>query len=168
MHRFVLLSAVALLLAGCAGYKVGPSNGMAAGSRSVEIAPPVNQTLEPRVTEELSHSLRKEIQRDGTYRLDTKGNGDVIVKATVTRYHRQALTFAPNDTLTVRDYRVHLYAFVNAYDRVTGKTLVNREFQGHTTVRVGSDQASAERQSLPLLTEDLARAVTSALADGDW
>jgi Lipopolysaccharide-assembly len=147
---------------------MGPTNGMEAGSRSIEIAPPVNKTLEPRLTETLAHALRKQIQRDGTYKLNTKGDGDVIVTSTITRYHRQGLTYKPNDTLTVEDYRVQLYAIVKAYDRVTGRTLVEREFQGHTTVRVGSDQASAERQALPLLTEDLARAISSAIVDGQW
>jgi len=164
----LLVCGAAVFLAGCLGYKVGPSNGMEAGSRSVEVAPPVNGTLEPRVTEEIAHALRKQLQRDGTFRLNTRGDGDVIVKTTVTRYFRQGLTFQPNDTLTVRDYRVQLFAFVNAYDRVTGKTLVNREFVGHTTVRIGSDQASAERQALPLLAADLAQAITSAITDGEW
>ena len=168
MHRVFLAAAVAILLTGCAGYKVGPSNGMEAGSRSIEFAPPVNKTLEPRVSEALAQALRKQVQRDGTYRLETRGSGDVIVTSTLTEYHRQGLTFSPSDTLTVRDYRVQLLAFVTAYDRVSGKTLVNREFRGHTTVRVGTDQSSAERQALPLLAEDLARAITSAVADGEW
>ena len=72
------------------------------------------------------------------------------------------------DTLTVRDYRIQLIAFVTAYDRVSGKNLVNREFVGRTLVRTGADQSSAERQALPLLTEDLARNITSAIADGEW
>jgi hypothetical protein len=61
-----------------------------------------------------------------------------------------------------------LYAQVTAYDRVTGKNVINREFVGRTSVRLGTDQASAERQALPLVAEDLARIITSALADGEW
>lgn len=168
MPRALFLLALPLLLTGCLGYKVGPSNGMEAGSRSVEIAPPVNSTYEPRVSEALSQALRRQIQRDGTYKLNTRGNGDVLVSTTITSYDRQGLTFDPRDTLTVRDYRVILLAQVKAYDRVTGKTLFNRQFRGRTDIRVGSDLSSAERQALPLLAEDLARNITSALADGEW
>jgi hypothetical protein len=168
MKRALLFLALPLLLAGCMGYKVGPSNGMEAGSRSVEIAPPFNTTFEPRVNDAVSHALRRQIQRDGTYKLNTKGDGDVLVTTTITSYDRQGLTFDPRDTLTVRDYRVILVAHVKAYDRVTGKTLFNRSFRGRTDVRVGDDLSSAERQALPLLAEDLARNVTSALADGEW
>lgn len=160
--------AVVLLLTGCAGYKVGPSNGLEAGARSIQINPPVNQTLEPRLGTELNQQLRKQFQRDGTYRLNTRGDGDVVVNSTIVRYLRLGATFQPNDTLTVRDYHIHIYAQVSAYDRVSGRNMVNREFHGRTTVRVGSDEASAERQALPLLTEDLARSITAALVDGDW
>ena len=168
MGKSLLQVLVLLLAGGCAGYKLGPSNGLEAGSRSIQIDPPVNQTFEPRVAEELNHQLRKQIQRDGTYKLRTRGDGDVVVTTTITRYHRIGETFQRRDTLTVRDYRIQLIAFVTAYDRVSGRNLVNREFVGRTLVRIGADEASAERQALPLLTEDLARNITSALADGEW
>lgn len=156
------------LLAGCAGYRLGPTSGIEAGSRSIQINPPVNRTFEPRVAEELNHQLRKQIQRDGTFHLNTRDEGDVVVTATITRYERTGETYLRRDTLTARDYRIHLVATVTAYDRVTGRNLVEREFVGRTTIRIGGDQASAERQALPLVTEDLARNITSALVDGEW
>ena len=168
MRRAIIFLALPLLFTGCLGYKVGPTNGMEAGSRSIQFLPPLNSTYEPRVGESLSQALRRQIQRDGTYHLNTKGDGDVLVTTTITRYDRQGLTFEARDTLAVRDYRVALFAHVNAVDRVTGKTIVNREFRGRTDVRVGSDLSSAERQALPLITEDLARNITSALCDGEW
>jgi hypothetical protein len=158
----------ALLMGGCAGYHLGPSNGLEAGSRTIQFLPPVNKTFEPRAAEELNHQLRRQVQRDGTYRLSTREAGDVIVTTTILKYNRFGETFQPRDTLTVRDYRVQMVAQVTAYDRVSGKNLVDRQFIGHTSVRIGSDQSSAERQALPLLTEDLARNITAALADGEW
>jgi hypothetical protein len=168
MRGGFLCFTAALLLTGCAGYKLGPSNGLEAGSRTVQINPPVNKTPEPRIAEELNHQLRRQIQRDGTYRLATREDGDVVVNATITKYNRIGETFLRRDTLTARDYRIQLIALVTAHDRISGKTFVNREFVGRTLVRIGSDQASAERQALPLLTEDLARIITSAIADGEW
>ena len=168
MRHFFLAWGAALMFTGCAGYKLGPSNGMEAGSRSIQINPPVNQTFEPRVAEALNQQLRKQVQRDGTYRLDSRGEGDVVVSTTITKYNRFGETYQRRDTLTARDYRIQLYAQVTAYDRVTGKNVINREFVGRTSVRLGTDQASAERQALPLVTEDLARMITSALADGEW
>jgi len=165
---FLALGAALLCLTGCMGYKVGPSNGAEAGARSVQIDPPVNQTFEPRLSESLNHQLRQQIQRDGTYKLNTRKDGDVVLTITILRYQRFGETFQPTDALTVQDYNLRLTAKVTAYDRVSGKNVVDREFVGRTTIRLGSDQTAAERQALPLLTEDLARHITSALADGEW
>ena len=167
MRLFLVLGCVALL-AGCAGYRLGPSNGLAAGERSVQINPPVNSTLEPRLGEAVSHAMRKQIQRDGTYRLETRDPGDIIVTTTLVDYRRQGVAFEARDALTARDYVIRVLAQVSAHDRITGKNLFNREFNGRTTVRVGRDQTSSERQAYPLLAEDLARNVVAALADGEW
>src|SRR5689334_21050530 len=56
-------------LTGCAGYHVGPVNGLGAREKSVQINPFVNKTLEPRLTDAVTHELRREVQRDGTYEL---------------------------------------------------------------------------------------------------
>ncbi len=168
MRHCLLALCVMLLFAGCAGYKLGPTNGLEAGARSIQINPPFNTTFEPRIAVALNQQLRKQLQRDGTYRLETRGEGDVIVTTTIVGYEKVGESFEPRDTLTVRDYRVHLIARVTAYDRVSGKKIVDRDFHGRTTVQPAGDQASAERQALPLLTEDLARNITSALVDGEW
>jgi len=40
---------LALAAGGCAGYRLGPTNGQAAGARSVQIDPFVNKTVQPRL-----------------------------------------------------------------------------------------------------------------------
>jgi hypothetical protein len=168
MRPLLPLLAAVVFLTGCAGYKLGPSNGLVAKSRTVQINPPINNTFEPRLSQELNHQLRKQIQRDGTYHLSTRGEADVVVDTTITAYRRLGETFQPRDTLTVRDYRIQLVATVKAYDRVSGSNIVDGEFVGRTLVRIGRDQASAERQAVPVLAEDLARIITSAITDGSW
>ena len=39
---------------------------------------------------------------------------------------------------------------------------------GATTVRVGSDLSSGERQAVPLIADELARRATALIVDGDW
>jgi len=157
-----------LVLSGCAGYKLGPTNNLAAGEKSVQITPFANQTLEPRLGDAVTGALRKELQRDGTYRLATRDAGDIVVNGVITRYHRQEQTLVPEDVVTVRDYRIALTAQVTARDRATGKVLLDQPVTGYTLLRVGSDLTSAERQALPLLATDFARQVTALLADGSW
>jgi len=160
--------AATLALCGCAGYRLGPVNGQAAGARSVQIHPFINKTIEPRLTDAVTDELRRELQRDGTYRLDTHDEGDIVISGVITRYHRLELAFNPADVLTVSDYRLTLTAQVTARERSTGKVLLDRPVTGYTLIRVGSDLTSSERQALPLLAGDLAKNVTALLVEGGW
>ncbi len=166
----VLLScSLVVLLSGCAGYRLGPTNGLAAGEKSVQIVPFSNQTLEPRLGDAVTYQLRKELQKDATFHLATHDDGDIVVGGVITAYHRFEVTFVPSDVLTVRDYRISLSAQVTARERSTGKLLLDHtEVTGYTLIRVGTDIVSTERQALPLLAGDLAKRVTALLAEGSW
>lgn len=165
----VVLMILALLPSGCAGYRVGPTNGERAGERSIQVHFFKNLTREPRLTESITTSIRKQLQQDGTYRLATDGSADIVVTGAISKYERSGLSFQPGDVQTVRDFTISIIARVTATERGTGKKLLSdREVEGRTTVRVGTDLASAERQAVPLIAEDLARRVTSLLTEGDW
>ena len=163
-----LLPCALLLLAGCAGYRLGPTDGSAAGSRTVEIRPFADTTAEPRLIEPVASALRKQVQRDGTLRLVTGEPGDVLVTGTLLSYVRTPLTLKPNDLFSTRDYEERLTARVTATDQPGGRVRFDREFTARIPVRSVADLGSAERQAAPLVAEDLARQVTSALVDGSW
>ena len=155
------------VLSGCA-YRLGPTNGAQAGARSVQVAPFENKTVEPRLVEAVSFALRRQLQQDGTYKLDTRDEGDIVVTGTITSYERHSLSFQSRDVLTPRDYRLTITAHVMARDRATGKMLLDRAVTGYSDIRVGPDLASAERQALPLIAADLARNATALQVDGTW
>jgi len=159
---------VAGLLTGCAGYRLGPTNGTAAGARSIEIRPFANQTFEPRLTEAVTQQLRKQLQRDGTFQLSTQGGASVTVTGSLVKYEREPLSFQPRDVITTRDYSVHLTAHVRALDNGTGRVLLDRNIAGRTTVRNVPDLGSAERQAATLVAENLAQNIRSLLVDGAW
>jgi hypothetical protein len=153
---------------GCAGYRLGPTNPDLTRGRSIQVNFFQNQTLEPRLAEAVNQALRKNLQQDGTYKLDTRDEADIIVNGVITDYQRRGLSFQPTDTLTVRDYQVNLRVRLTATERSTGKVILEREVTGRTTIRFGTDLSSAERQALPLLAEDFARNATTLLVDGSW
>jgi hypothetical protein len=163
-----LAGAIALGASGCVGYRLGPTAGVAERGKSIQVNFFENQTLEPRLVEAVNQALRKNLQQDGTYKLNTRGGGDIIVNGVILAYQRQALSFQPADILTVRDYHVLMTAKITATERGTGKVLLDREVTGHTTIRVGNDLPSVERQALPLLADDLAKNTTTLLAEGTW
>ena len=156
------------MLAGCAGYHLGPVNGGIAGDKSIEVLPFNNQTLQPRLGEALTQSLRQRLQTDVTYHLATGGAGDVVVTGVIRNYEREGLGYLNTDSATPENYRVGVIVHVTARDRVSGKLLLDKDVKGHTLVHIGADLASAERQALPLLAEDLAQNIVEILTEGTW
>lgn len=159
---------VAGLLAGCAGYKLGPTNGVEAGARSIQVTPFVNATREARLGEPVTHALRKMLQQDGTYKLNSSGDADLVVEGEITDFIRTELTYQPSDVATVRDYNLTIVAKFTVRERSSGKVVLQRTVRGWTSILVGSDLASGEHQALPLLAESLAHSATSAIVDGTW
>jgi hypothetical protein len=134
----------------------------------VQFRPFVNRSIEPRVSEYINESLRKQLQIDGTFRLETYGVGDIVVWGEIQRLERSELSFQSADVLTPQDYTLTLVGHVTALNTATGKTNVNRQVVGRTVIRVGNDQSSAERQAMPILADDFARNAVSLIADGPW
>jgi hypothetical protein len=163
----VLFFAVVLSMAAGCGYTVGPTNGLTAGEKKIQITPFLNHTLEPRLGDAVTTALRQNIQRDGTYHLATRGDADIIVTGTITKYDRHELNFEPHDVLTVKDFRVNVEAKITARN-VTSGSSTNWTATAYTLVRVGSDLTSSERQAMPDLADQLAKTVTGSLVDGSW
>jgi len=168
--RFLKLLPVVLLLAfvGCAGYRLGPTNGSEPGAKSVQISPFVNNSPEPGLADEVTAAVRKSVQRDGTFRLATHGDSDLVVSGILSDYRRRELSLSRDDLRTVRDYQVAVTAKVTIRERATGKVLTERTLTGGALLRVGDDFVSSERQALPQIARDLARQITSLLVDGGW
>lgn len=167
----VLFSAIAFLvfsLLGCSSYQLGPTNGAPAGSRSLQVNLFRNETIEPRLGEAVGFALRRRVQQDGTYRLDTHGDGDIIINGVIIGYTRGGLTFQPNDLLTVRDFELQMVVKITAMDRSTGRLVLDSTIIGRSMVRVGNNQNAGEVQALPLLADDLAQNIIGRLTDTKW
>ena len=164
----IVIGAAAGLLAGCAGYHLGPVNGAIAGERSVEVLPFNNQTLQPRLGDAVTQALRERLQTDGTYHLATRSPGDIVVTGIIKRYDRTGLGFLNSDVATPQDYHVDITAHVTVRERDTGKVLLDKDVNGYALVHIGGDLSDSERQSLPMLAEDLARNIAELLTEGAW
>lgn len=159
---------ILLVCLGSCAYRLGPTNGDRAGARSVQVNPFENRTIEPRLVEAVTLALRKQLQQDGTYKLNTHDEGDIIVSGAIVTYERHSLSFQSRDAITPRDYRLKITAQVTARQRGSGKVLLDTRVYGHSDIRIGPDLASAEREALPLVAADLARNTTALLVDGTW
>lgn len=164
----ILILTLGLCLCGCAGYRLGPTNGQKAGAKSVQITPFLNHSPEPGLADEMTSAVRKAVQSDGTFQLATHGDSDLVVTGVITDYRRRELSLLRDDLRTVRDYQITLVAQVTIRERASNRVLVDRTINGGTLLRVGGDFGSSERQAVPQLAQDLARKVKDLLVDGEW
>jgi hypothetical protein len=164
----IFLLAAILSLTGCGGYRLGPVNGATAGEKSVQIQPFNNQTLQPRLGDDVTEALRERVQSDATYRLATSGTADVVVSGEIRQYQHTALGYLNHDAATPQNYRIGITAHVVARETATGKILFDREVKGLALVNVGPDLVSSERQANPILAADLANNILELLAEGAW
>ena len=170
MKNYIITGALAMLLwgSGCVGYVAGPTNGLPAGSRSVRVEFFGNKTLEPRLVVAVNRALKRNLQQDGTYTLETQGEADLVVSGQLTEFLRNGISYTPGDSLVVQDYTMQLTARIKVSDRTSGEVVYEGDVTGKSTVRVGNDLTSSQRQSIPLIADHLARQATSFIVDGQW
>ena len=166
----MITGALAMLLwgSGCVGYVAGPTNGLPAGSRSVRVEFFGNETLEPRLVVAVNRALKRNLQQDGTYTLETQGEADLVVSGQLTEFLRNGISYTPGDSLVVQDYTMQLTARIKVSDKTTGLVVYEGEVTGKSTVRVGNDLTASQRQAIPLIADHLARQATSFIVDGQW
>jgi len=166
--KILFLCLVAVVLSGCASYRLGSVNGDLAGEKTVEVLPFNNQTLQPRLGDAVTQALRERLQTDATYRLATREPGDLVVSGVIRSYDREGMGYLNQDSSTTQNFRVGVTMHVVIRERASGKLLVDRDVKGHTLVNVGPDFASSERKSAPLLAADLAQNIVELLTEGAW
>lgn len=162
---FLLASAIPLLLAGCA-YQLGPTNQQVAGAQSITIEPFPNETLQPGLTDIVNSAVRRQVQRDGTFHLETRGNGDVVVTGKITRYGRLPLGSRRDDVITPQDYDVSITAKVKAMRG--GQVVYEGDVIGRALVASTPNLNVSERENIPIAAENLARNLVSSIANGSW
>ena len=165
--KWLSLSLVCILT-GCVGYQAGPTNGALAGARTVRVSFFKNETLEPRLVVAVNRALKRNLQQDGTFELETSGNADLLVTGELTDFLRGGVSYKPGDILTVQDYNLQLTAKIKVTDRVTGEVVMEREIIGSSIVRVGNNLTAGQRQAVPLIADQIARQATDLIVDGDW
>lgn len=171
--RLLALLLSAVLLAGCAGYTVGPVKPTPMKNvKTIAVKNFKNDTLEPRVSALLANALIKQIQADGTYRVTDSGQADAVVEVTLNQLDRRPARSLRGNVLQTREYTLTLRARYKVINPRTGVILDQRSTIGSTSFFVSSpnlltaDSNSDERQALPLAAEDLAMRITSLISEG--
>jgi hypothetical protein len=172
--RFVpLLSIVALLFTGCAGYKIGPIQPkFMEGIHKIAIPTFRNDTLEARVEVDLATAVINEFQRDGTYQIVDEKDADAVLEGRLDLIQRHPARGVRGNLLLTQEYNLSLRCRFKLTKKSSGVVVDQRAVTGTTSFYVtGSDTLAAdvnqdERQAIPLAAQDMANQLVVQLSEG--
>lgn len=172
MKRAIL--AIGLLLSGCSHYQMGTTGELAFSS--LYVAPVVNKTLQPQLIAPVSVILRDAFNHDGRVALtNSPQRADATLQVVITGYHRDVAAVREQDTGLASKFTITLTTRCTLIDNRTQRTffsdrviLVTRDVftdRGQPHSSLVSNQLQAEYNLVPLLGDQLAKAVTHAVLD---
>lgn len=159
---------LAALGAGGCAYHLGSIAGEELHGVTTVYVPVVkNETYEPNISVMVTDAIIRHLHRDGTLRVVREADADSTLDVKLTEFERRPQRSARRDTRVVSEYRVQLKAEAT-FSKRGGETPVfqKRRFTGETEFFLGQDLQEAERQSMGLLADDLARQIVSEVTEG--
>jgi hypothetical protein len=157
---------LAILVSGCAGYRLGPAT-PAHLSHIKTIAVPTfaNTTLVPRIEVLVTNTIIKQFQQDGTFRIAGADQADAVLKGEIVSVGRSPARSLRGNVLSTTEFNLNLTVRYVLTGK-DGKVLHPGSAAGNTSFFVGSDVSTDERQALPLAAEELAKQMVSQLSEG--
>lgn len=161
--RGAAAAVLAVLVGGCAGYRLGST--LPPGIRSVYVPTFVNRTGEPLLEATATAATLQEIQRDGTLALGEAGGADAILEVTLDRLVLEPLRYQRDRGKTTSEYRLRIRAELTFKERRSGKVLSQRKVEGEATFPPLGDLASGKRQAIPTAARDLAHDIVESVVE---
>jgi outer membrane lipopolysaccharide assembly protein LptE/RlpB len=159
--KFLLLPVFALILSGCAGYRVGSTLDKSIKTVSLTI---VNKTDEPSIEVAVMKALRAELQMDGRLEVRSQNEADVVLSVTLTKFDLEALAYVRHQDSLAAEYRLTVTASAVLSDAETGKVILeNPAVRGESEFPYAADLTTTKRRGLPEAAGDLARKVVSTV-----
>ena len=165
LPRLLPVLAATLLLAACAGYRLGA--GTQPRFTTLFIAPVTTETLIPQARELVTTQLREAFIKDGRVTLvDSPAAADAVLRVSLTGYDRQVAVARQDDTGLARRFDVSLRALATLTDQRNQQVLLaKRALTAKRGVFTDSGLVPAEYQGLPLLAGQLAVEAVHAVLD---
>ncbi|MFN0129412.1 MAG: LPS assembly lipoprotein LptE [Verrucomicrobiales bacterium] len=166
-RSLVLLAAPLILLAGCAGYTMGPIKPARLASVS-SIAVPTfkNMTLEPRSSVLITNEVIKRLQNDGSFKVASSASADAVLKGTLIEIRRRPLRSARFNTLRTREMEFEITVDFTLEDARTREVLADGRARGSSHIFLDENFQLTERQALNEAAAEAARDLVTRLSEG--
>lgn len=158
--KIFMLSALALLFVGCAGYRVGSTLPESIQTVGLIVK---NQSGEPSIEVAVMKALRAELQMDGRLAVVSPDDSpDTLLKVTLNSYDLDPLAYDSEDGTRASEYRMVIYGSTVFSNAKTDEVIQESpELIGEEDFLFSSDLTSAKRSGLSAAASDLARKVVS-------
>jgi hypothetical protein len=157
----LLFPVLALMLSGCAGYRVGSTLDPSIKTVSLSV---VNKIDEPSIEVAVEKALRAELQMDGRLEVRPQAEADAVLTVTLTRFDLNALAYNRRQDSLAAEYRMMLYGSAVLTRVGTDEVILeNPKLHGEVEFPYVADLTSSKRSGLSGAAHDLARKVVSTL-----
>jgi Lipopolysaccharide-assembly len=156
-----------VLLAGCAGYTLGPIQPtFMKGVHRVAVPVFRNTTVAADVEALSTTTVIQQIQQDGTYEVTGADHADAIVEGTISSVQRTRARALVGNVLASSEFSLTVIIHVRVVRPNSGELLGQRDVYGTSSFFTGNDISAQERQALPLAIQDAAVQLVSYLSEG--
>jgi hypothetical protein len=167
MKSRLFFSLLVLILAGCAGYKIGPVKPAEFKDiQSIAVPSFKNDTLIPRVEVMAAGTVIKQIQQDGTYQVKSDATADAILEGMITEIRRRPARSVRGNVLATREFTLTVVMNYRLVRRDTGVVLDQNSVEGTTNFFVSADVQQDERQAIPIAMERAVVRLVSLISEG--
>lgn len=161
----IFISVCAVLLAGCAGYHVGPVQPKSMqGVKTIAVPSFKNETLQPRLEVLAADIVIRQIQEDGTYQIASSDKADAVLEGTILTITRTPVRSLRENVLTTTEFSVKVQLKYKVVKN--GESQPARTVEGVTTFYTGNDPNEGERQAIPLALQNAAVRMVTQLSEG--
>jgi len=170
--RSLLLSFLAFVLTGCAGYKIGPVKPKYMdGVTKLAIPNLHTDVLQPRIETLITNTVIHAFQRDGTFKIVDEKDADATLSLKLDSLDRRPNRNVVGNTLLTSEYQLVLRVSYRVLKR-DGTQLDTRSASGVTYFfATGANTISAdinqdEEQAIPIAAADMAGHLVSQVTEG--
>ncbi len=164
VKQSALSLALAVMLTGCVGYRLGSM--LPPDINSVYVPTVVNRTGEPLLEDEVTRAVITQIQRDGSLRIAGAEDADAVLNVTIKDFTLNPIAYDRHVSSRADEYRMILTASIIFSRRSDGKVLVEApRLSGESTFIFSSDLSQAKRDALPEAARDLAHDIVERIVE---
>lgn len=162
MKNFLQAAAGAAMLVaslgGCASYTW--KNSVPEEYRTISVPVFENRTKAAELGPIVTQYTRRELQREGTFKLKRTGDAAIELQGSITTMRRGALTYDRSLGTRANSYRYLVTAEISIIDKKTGKVLLdNRKYTAETSFLTHNDLLTGQRNAAARIGQDIGRQI---------